>query len=73
MSKSIYYKITGKIIDAKKLDIENFEYNILNYNYDLQIFPTYWKGLEDIRFIDNNNMTNENNSMSSNNIFTISL
>jgi len=56
VSKSIYYKITGKIIDTQKLDIENFEYNILNYNYDLQIFPTYWKGLEDIRFIDKNNV-----------------
>ena len=50
ISNSVYYILEGKI-NNDKLDIENFDYKILNYNYNLPIFPTYWKGLEDIRFI----------------------
>jgi hypothetical protein len=51
-SNSIYYILNGKIHDDKKMDIENFDYQILEYNYNLPTFPTYWKGLEDIRFVD---------------------
>jgi hypothetical protein len=56
ISNSIYYTITGKINDKDKLDIEKFDYNILEYTYTNDIFPAYWKGLEDIRFIDKNNV-----------------
>ena len=52
ISNSIYYKINGKINGNDKLDIENFDYNIVENKYTTDIFPTYWKGLEDIRFID---------------------
>lgn len=55
-SNSIYYNITGNIRDSDKLDIETFEYNILKYEYNLQIFTSHWTGLEDIRFIDANNV-----------------
>ena len=55
-SNSIYYIINGKIKYEDKLDIENFQYNLLDYNYNLPLFPTYWGGLEDIRFIDNKNI-----------------
>ena len=55
-SNSIYYIINGKINNKEKLDIENFEYKVINYNCKLPSFPTYWKGLEDIRFIDNKNI-----------------
>ena len=55
-SNSIYYNITGNIRDSDKLDIENFDYNILGCEYNLPIFSSYWKGLEDIRFIDANNV-----------------
>jgi hypothetical protein len=53
---SIYYIINGNINNKEKLDIENFDYNLLEYNYNLPTFPTYWRGLEDIRFIDKNNI-----------------
>lgn len=55
-SNSIYYNITGIIHDSDKLDIETFDYTILDYEYNLPIFPSYWRGLEDIRFIDANNI-----------------
>jgi len=55
-SNSIYYVVSGKINNTEKLDIENFEYNLLEYTYNSDVFQTYWKGLEDIRFIDKNNI-----------------
>ena len=55
-SNSIYYIINGKINNKEKLDIENFEYKKIIYNCKLPSFPTYWKGLEDIRFIDDKNI-----------------
>ena len=55
-SNSIYYNITGNIRDSDKLDIETFDYKILEYEYNLPTFPSYWSGLEDIRFIDANNV-----------------
>jgi len=51
ISNSIYYMLEGKIEDESKLDIENFEYKLLEYNYNLPVYPCFWKGLEDIRFI----------------------
>jgi hypothetical protein len=51
-SNSIYYILKGKINNETKLDIENFTCEILDYEYNLPIFETYWSGLEDIRFID---------------------
>jgi len=53
-SNSIYYILRGKISDNSKLDLESFEYKIIENNYNLSVFPTYWTGLEDIRFIDRN-------------------
>jgi hypothetical protein len=55
-SNSIYYILKGSIQGKKKLNIENFEYKILEQEYNLHRFPTYWFGLEDIRFIDSNTM-----------------
>ena len=51
-SNSIYYILDGKIEDDKTLDIDSFDINKIEYNYNLPVFNTYWKGLEDIRFID---------------------
>ena len=53
VSNSIYYKITGQIHNNEKLDLETCNYEILNSNYNLPKFPSYWKGMEDIRFINN--------------------
>lgn len=51
---SIYYILNGNINNNEKLDIEKFEYNLLEYTYNLPVFLSQWKGLEDIRFIDKN-------------------
>jgi hypothetical protein len=53
-SNSIYCILRGKISEQNKLDLEAFEYKIIQNNYNLPLFPTYWKGVEDIRFIDKN-------------------
>jgi hypothetical protein len=55
-SNSIYFLLNGKINNNEKLDIENFDYKIINNNYNLPIFNSYWAGLEDIRFINSNNL-----------------
>jgi hypothetical protein len=53
-SKSVYYLLKGKIKDREKVDIENFEYQLINVEYNLPTYPTYWFGLEDIRFTNAN-------------------
>jgi hypothetical protein len=53
-SNSIYYVLEGKIEYDKILDIETFSINTIEYDYNLPVFNTCWKGLEDIRFIDSN-------------------
>ena len=53
-SNSIYYILKGNIQDREKLDIENFEYKIVDTTFNLPTYPTYWFGLEDIRFINSN-------------------
>jgi hypothetical protein len=53
-SNSIYYAVYGKIKNSEKFDIENFEFKLLEFKYNLPTFPTYWAGLEDIRFITSN-------------------
>jgi hypothetical protein len=55
-SNSIYFILNGKINNNEKLDIENFDYQIIKNNYNLPTFNSYWLGLEDIRFIDSNNL-----------------
>jgi hypothetical protein len=50
-SNSLYFIIKGSIINNEILDIENFDFNRVNYDYSIPTFNTFWKGLEDIRFI----------------------
>jgi hypothetical protein len=50
-TNSIYMIMTGSIIKNEKIDIEKFTLEKIDYNYDLPIYPTFWKGMEDIRFI----------------------
>jgi hypothetical protein len=56
ISNSIFYIINGNLNKTNKLDIEHFDYNILNCDYNLPIYPTLWKGVEDIRFVDDKNI-----------------
>ena len=53
-SNSVYYLLKGKITDSVKLDVENFEYHLIEPIFNLPNYPTYWFGLEDIRFINSN-------------------
>ena len=53
-SNSVYYILKGNIEDREKLDIEKFEYKMINVEYNLPAYPTYWFGLEDIRFTNAN-------------------
>jgi hypothetical protein len=55
-SKSIYYIMNGNIIDNDNLNLDSFVTNKLTYTYSRPIFYTYWKGLEDIRFITSNKL-----------------
>jgi len=55
-SNSVYYLLKGTVNDREKVDIEKFEYQIVNVEYNLPTYPTYWFGLEDIRFINANNI-----------------
>jgi len=53
-SNSVYYILKGNITDREKLDIENFEYKMIETTFNLPTYPTYWFGLEDIRFMNSN-------------------
>lgn len=53
-SNSIYYNISGYLEKNEKLNIESFDFSILNYEYNLPTHYSYWEGLEDIRFVNNN-------------------
>jgi hypothetical protein len=48
-SNSIYVMLTG-IINGS-LNLDNFKLTTLENSYSIQTYPTYWTGIEDIRFI----------------------
>lgn len=51
-SNSTYYVAYGKLKYDEPLDLEKFNISPLTYTYNLPTYPTYWTGLEDIRFVD---------------------
>jgi hypothetical protein len=51
-SNSTYYISYGTIKDNEPLNLETFDISPLSYTYNLPTYPTYWTGLEDIRFVD---------------------
>jgi hypothetical protein len=51
ISNSLYSIIKCKIWDKVPLNLENSECSLIKYYNNLPIYNTYWKGLEDIRFI----------------------
>ena len=55
-SYSHYYILRGHIQDCEQLDIENFSIEKLKHEYFRPTYPSYWKGLEDVRFVDANNI-----------------
>jgi hypothetical protein len=50
-SYSHYYILRGQIQHGEQLDIENYSINRLGHEYFRPTYPSYWKGLEDVRFI----------------------
>jgi hypothetical protein len=50
-SNSLYVLLTGKINNNDLLNLDDFDIQNISYNYLLPTYPTYWKGIEDIRFI----------------------
>lgn len=55
-SYSHYYILRGHVQHGEQLDIENYSIDRLGHEYFRQTYPSYWKGLEDVRFIDANNI-----------------
>ena len=51
-SKSYYVLLFGKIHNNDPLNLDNFEAQNITYDYAIPTYPTYWMGMEDIRFID---------------------
>ena len=51
-SNSIYVLLSGKIEENKPFDIDTFAVSNIEYKYNIPVYPTYWKGIEDIQFID---------------------
>lgn len=55
-SNSKYSVIRCKINEKSQIDIDNAIYCDIEHEYNIPTYYTYWKGLEDIRFIDENNI-----------------
>ena len=52
-SNSEYYVVKGKISDTHKVDLEHFEYQRMETLYQhVPRYPSYWRGVEDVRFVD---------------------
>jgi hypothetical protein len=51
-SNSFYTLLTGSIHPGKPLNLEEFQLDSVENKYTIPTYPTYWTGLEDIRFID---------------------
>ena len=55
-SNSIYTMLCGKIHKNKPLQLDDFILMPIEYDYMMNTYPTYWKGMEDIRFINTNTL-----------------
>jgi len=53
-SRSYYSILTGQINNNEPLSIENMKDDIINYEYKMPVYNSYWQGLEDIRFVTEN-------------------
>lgn len=51
-SKSVYVLMTGVINTYTDLNLDTFESQMIQVNYNIPTYNTFWIGLEDIRFID---------------------
>jgi hypothetical protein len=51
-SNSKYIFMNGYLTHRNSLNLEEFSAKEIQYSYPTQTYPTYWTGLEDIRFVD---------------------
>ena len=51
-ANSIYVLLSGKIDENKSFEMDKFSVSNIEYKYNIPTYPSYWKGLEDIQFID---------------------
>jgi len=51
-SNSVYTLLIGSLQAKDPLNLEEFEVQSIQNKYSIPTYPTYWTGLEDIRFID---------------------
>lgn len=56
LSNSIYVLLSGKIEEKKPFDLDTFAVSNIEYKYNIPVYPTSWKGIEDIQFIDSNSI-----------------
>lgn len=50
-SNSHYSLMTGRLVSNQPLNLDSFSIEEMVYEYNRPTYNTYWKGLEDIRFI----------------------
>jgi len=55
-SNSLYVLLSGKINNNDLLNLDDFEIQNISYDYGIPTYPTYWKGIEDIRFINSSSL-----------------
>jgi hypothetical protein len=55
-SNSIYVLLSGKIEENKPFEMDKFSATNIEYKYNIPIYPSYWKGLEDVQFIDSSSI-----------------
>jgi len=55
-SNSLYVLLSGKINNNDLLNLDDFEIQNISYDYGIPTYPTYWKGIEDIRFINSGSL-----------------
>ena len=56
ISTSLYSILKGKVFKNEPLSIENMTCSNLTYEYNIPTYPSYWIGLEDIRFVTANSL-----------------
>jgi hypothetical protein len=50
-TNSIYVLLSGKIEENKPLEMDKFSATNIEYKYNIPTYSSFWKGLEDIQFI----------------------
>jgi hypothetical protein len=55
-SNSVYFLLSGNMKEGERLNVDNFETQEITYHYGIPTYYTYWKGMEDIRFVNSSHL-----------------